>query len=161
MPDSTATPAYPLPIAADASAPRSGLLARAWRVGRRRPAALVGALVVLLFVVMAVGAPWLAPSDPVRTDWSKIRKAPTWAHPFGTDDLGRDSLSRVRTLLTFGSPLDKTAFVFGLHGKDTRDLREKLAARQAIRLRKSEDQWQEWVRQQRDKAYVEYHLDDK
>jgi peptidyl-prolyl cis-trans isomerase SurA len=39
--------------------------------------------------------------------------------------------------------------------------REKLAARQAIRLRKSEDQWQEWVRQQRDKAYVEYHLDDK
>ena len=39
--------------------------------------------------------------------------------------------------------------------------RERLAARQAIRLRKSEDQWQEWVRQQRDKAYVEYHLDDK
>jgi peptide/nickel transport system permease protein len=39
---------------------------------------------------MAVGAPWLAPSDPVRTDWSKIRKAPSWAHPFGTDDLGRD-----------------------------------------------------------------------
>ena len=36
-----------------------------------------------------------------------------------------------------------------------------LAARQAIRQRKSEDQWQEWVRQQRDKAYVEYHLDDK
>lgn len=40
-----------------------------------------------------------------------------------------DSLARVRTLLTFGSPLDKTAFVFGMHGKDTRDLREKLAAR--------------------------------
>jgi peptidyl-prolyl cis-trans isomerase SurA len=39
--------------------------------------------------------------------------------------------------------------------------REKLAARQAIRQRKSEDQWQEWVRQQRDKAYVEYHLEDK
>jgi len=36
---------------------------------------------------------------------------------------------RVRTLITFGSPLDKTAFVFGLHGKDTKDLREKLAAR--------------------------------
>jgi peptidyl-prolyl cis-trans isomerase SurA len=39
--------------------------------------------------------------------------------------------------------------------------RQKLAARQAIRQRKSEDQWQEWVRQQRDKTYVEYHLDDK
>lgn len=39
--------------------------------------------------------------------------------------------------------------------------RQKLAARQAIRLRKSEDQWQEWVRQQRDKTYVEYHLEDR
>ena len=39
--------------------------------------------------------------------------------------------------------------------------RQKFAARQAIRQRKSEDQWQEWIRQQRDKAYVEYHLDDK
>ncbi len=39
--------------------------------------------------------------------------------------------------------------------------RQKLAARQAIRQRKSEDQWQEWVRQQRDKTYVEYHLEDK
>jgi peptidyl-prolyl cis-trans isomerase SurA len=39
--------------------------------------------------------------------------------------------------------------------------RQKLAARQAIRQRKSEDQWQEWVRQQRDKAYVEYHLDER
>ena len=39
--------------------------------------------------------------------------------------------------------------------------RQKLAARQAIRQRKSEDQWQEWVRQQRDKTYVEYHLEEK
>lgn len=39
--------------------------------------------------------------------------------------------------------------------------RQKIAARQAIRQRKSEDQWQEWVRQQRDKAYVEMHLEEK
>jgi peptidyl-prolyl cis-trans isomerase SurA len=39
--------------------------------------------------------------------------------------------------------------------------RERLAARQAIRQRKSEEQWQEWVRQQRDKSYVEYHLEDR
>ena len=39
--------------------------------------------------------------------------------------------------------------------------RERIAARQAIRQRKSEEQWQEWVRQQRDKSYVEYHLDDR
>jgi peptide/nickel transport system permease protein len=110
MPDSAATPAYTLPAAAEASAPRSGLLARAWRVGRRRPAALVGALIVLLFVVMAVGAPWLAPSDPVRTDWSKIRKAPSWTHPFGTDDLGRDGLSRV----IWGTRISMQAGVFAI-----------------------------------------------
>ena len=110
MPDSATTPAYSQPLAAEASAPRAGLLARAWRVGRRRPAALVGALVVLLFVIMAVGAPWLAPSDPVRTDWSKIRKAPSWAHPFGTDDLGRDGLSRV----VWGARISMQAGVFSI-----------------------------------------------
>ncbi|PWT70892.1 MAG: molecular chaperone SurA [Proteobacteria bacterium] len=39
--------------------------------------------------------------------------------------------------------------------------RQRLAARQSLKQRKSEDQWQEWIRQQRDKAYVEYHLDDR
>jgi peptidyl-prolyl cis-trans isomerase SurA len=39
--------------------------------------------------------------------------------------------------------------------------RQRLQARQAIRSRKSDEQWQEWVRQQRDKAYVEYKLEDK
>ena len=39
--------------------------------------------------------------------------------------------------------------------------RQRLAARQALRQRKSEDQWQEWVRQLRDKSYVENHLEDK
>jgi peptide/nickel transport system permease protein len=67
----------------------------AWRRLARRPPALVGVLVVLVFVALAMGAPWIAPSDPVQTSWSQIRKAPSWAHPFGTDDLGRDMLSRV------------------------------------------------------------------
>lgn len=39
--------------------------------------------------------------------------------------------------------------------------RQRLQARNAIRSRKSDEQWQEWVRQQRDKAYVEYKLEDK
>jgi ABC-type dipeptide/oligopeptide/nickel transport system permease subunit len=55
----------------------------------------VGALVVLGFAGIALAAPWIAISDPVRTDWSQIRKAPSWTHPFGTDDLGRDTYSRV------------------------------------------------------------------
>jgi ABC-type dipeptide/oligopeptide/nickel transport system permease subunit len=52
-------------------------------------------VVVLAFVLLALGAPWLAPADPIQGNWSQLRKPPSWAHPFGTDDLGRDALSRV------------------------------------------------------------------
>jgi len=68
---------------------------RNWRRALRRPPAVVGAAIVLLFAIMAIGAPWIATGDPIRTNWSEIRKPPTMAHPFGTDDLGRDVYSRV------------------------------------------------------------------
>ena len=110
MAGSAASPTYPLPLAAGAPAPPAGLLRRAWRVGRRRPAALVGATIVALFVLMAVGAPWIATHDPLRTDWAKIRKAPSWAHPFGTDDLGRDGFSRV----VWGARISMQAGVFSI-----------------------------------------------
>jgi peptide/nickel transport system permease protein len=110
MAGSAATPAYPLPLAAESAASRAGLLQRAWRVGRRRPAAVAGAAVVLLFTLMAVAAPLIATTDPTRTDWSKIRKAPSWAHPFGTDDLGRDGFSRV----VWGARISMQAGVFSI-----------------------------------------------
>jgi len=110
MAGSAARPTYPLPLAAETAAPRSSLLHRAWRVARRRPAALVGAAVVVLFVVMALGAPWIVTADPVRTDWSQIRKAPSWAHPFGTDDLGRDGFAR----LVWGARISMQAGVFSI-----------------------------------------------
>ena len=72
-----------------------GRLRRGWRRALRRPPALAGALVVLCFAGIALAAPWIATSDPVQTNWSQIRKPPNLAHPFGTDDLGRDTLSRV------------------------------------------------------------------
>ena len=68
---------------------------RAWRRLRQRRAAMLGLVIVVLFVLMAVFAPWISPHDPVATSWSAIRKAPTAAHWFGTDDIGRDVLSRV------------------------------------------------------------------
>jgi peptide/nickel transport system permease protein len=61
----------------------------------RRPAAVVGMAVVLLFVAMAVGAPLLAPYNPNATSWSAVRKAPSLLHWMGTDENGRDVLSRV------------------------------------------------------------------
>jgi peptide/nickel transport system permease protein len=89
---------------------RPGLLRRGWLVGRGRPAALVGAAVVLAFLIMAVGAPWLVSTDPSQADWKAVRKGPTWAHPFGTDDLGRDMLSRV----VWGTRISMQAGVFSI-----------------------------------------------
>ena len=61
----------------------------------REPAALIGALIVVFFLTLAALAPVFAPYDPNASDWMAIREAPSWSHPFGTDDLGRDMLSRV------------------------------------------------------------------
>jgi peptide/nickel transport system permease protein len=61
----------------------------------RRPAAVAGLVVVSLFVLAAVFAPWIAPADPIKTSWTLIRKAPSWAAWMGTDENGRDVLSRV------------------------------------------------------------------
>jgi peptide/nickel transport system permease protein len=61
----------------------------------RNRAAVVGAVVVVLFVAAAVLAPLIAPADPLKTNFLLIRKAPSAAHWLGTDDLGRDILSRL------------------------------------------------------------------
>lgn len=60
-----------------------------------RPAAIGGLVVVVAFVLVAALAPLLSPYDPIATSWTLIRKAPSWAHWMGTDENGRDVLSRV------------------------------------------------------------------
>ena len=69
--------------------------ARAWRRLRRRKGAMVALFVVLFLIVIAVLAPWVAPYDPTQTSFTQVRKAPSWLHWFGTDEVGRDVLSRV------------------------------------------------------------------
>ena len=61
----------------------------------RRPAAAAGLVVITLFVGIAVFAPWIAPYDPIATSFSTVRKAPSALHWFGTDEIGRDVLSRI------------------------------------------------------------------
>src|SRR3954468_10140811 len=56
---------------------------------------MLGLSIVLFFILLAVLAPWLAPYDPLATSWGALRQAPALAHLFGTDDIGRDVLSRV------------------------------------------------------------------
>ncbi len=60
-----------------------------------RRVAVAALIVIVLFVLAAVFAPLLAPYDPTATSWSAIRKAPSFAHWMGTDENGRDVLSRV------------------------------------------------------------------
>jgi peptide/nickel transport system permease protein len=69
--------------------------ARAWRKLARRRGALFGAAIIAGFIVLAVFATFIAPQDPIATSWSAIRKAPSAEHWFGTDEIGRDVLSRV------------------------------------------------------------------
>ena len=67
----------------------------AWQALCQRPTAVFGAAVLVLMVALALLAPWVAPYDPLATSWSLVRKAPSAAHWFGTDEVGRDLLSRV------------------------------------------------------------------
>lgn len=61
---------------------------------KRQPLAAVGVMLLGLFVVCAVFAPWLAPQDPAQLDLTGRLAGPSGAHWFGTDELGRDILSR-------------------------------------------------------------------
>ncbi len=68
---------------------------RAWRRLRRRKGAMVGLAVILLIGFVAVFAPLIAPYDPAQQSWAAVRKAPSLAYWMGTDEVGRDVLSRV------------------------------------------------------------------
>lgn len=61
----------------------------------RRPAAIAALAVVLGFIVAAIAAPRLAPYDPNAIDYRALRKPPSAVHRLGTDEVGRDVLSRL------------------------------------------------------------------
>lgn len=62
---------------------------------RRRPMLAIGTALLLAFLLAALLAPWIAPFDPIAQDGSIRLQPPSLAHPFGTDNFGRDVLSRV------------------------------------------------------------------
>ena len=77
-----------------------------WHAFAKNRLAIAGGVVVLCLVVLAVLAPVLAPWDPNRPDLRNMLGEPSRAHPLGTDQLGRDVLSRMlygaRVSLTVG-----------------------------------------------------------
>lgn len=66
-----------------------------WRALMAEPLGIIGGLIVLAFVLMAVFAPWLAPHDPLKIDVMHKFSGPSLEHWAGTDQLGRDLLSRI------------------------------------------------------------------
>jgi peptide/nickel transport system permease protein len=72
-----------------------------------RPATVFAAIVIAIFLVVAISAPWIAPYDPLAQSYIKINQGPSASHWLGTDQFGRDVLSR----MIYGS---RNSLVFGL-----------------------------------------------
>ena len=65
------------------------------RLTRRNPLAAIGVVFVLFFTICAIFAPWIAPQDPAHINLATRLSPPSWAQLFGSDELGRDILSRI------------------------------------------------------------------
>ncbi len=118
--------ASPPNIAQEGGLPKSEN--RVWKKFRSHKSAMLGGILVLFFVTIALLAPVLPIPDPAATDWGAVRKAPSAAHWMGTDEIGRDVLSRmiwgaqasllagvisVAIALSIGVPLGLIAGYFG------------------------------------------------
>ena len=65
------------------------------RLVRRNPIAAIGTIFVALFVILAIFAPWIAPQDPAHINLATRLAPPSWLQICGSDELGRDILSRL------------------------------------------------------------------
>jgi peptide/nickel transport system permease protein len=61
----------------------------------RRPALIAGGALLLTIIAASLLAPWLTPYDPIAQDLRNALQPPSWQHPFGTDNFGRDVFTRV------------------------------------------------------------------
>src|SRR5215475_14167268 len=100
------TRAFPR-IADDVPEFRRSVLRRAWIFCRRQPLGTIGMLIVVITAIAGLSADWIAPYNPTANDFTAMTEAPSWAHWLGTDQLGRDILSRI----LFGA---RTAFIVGI-----------------------------------------------
>src|SRR5260221_311858 len=84
-----------------------GPFAVIWTFLKRQPVGSIGIVLVLIFGIAGIFAEWLAPYSPTSNDFSAMTEPPSLAHWLGTDQLGRDLLSRI----LFGA---RTAFIVGM-----------------------------------------------
>ena len=85
---------------------------------RRNPLAATGVVLVIIFVIFSLFAPWIAPQDPAAIDLPTRLDSPSHAHWFGADELGRDIFSRIvfgaRISMLVGSCVVLTSLALGL-----------------------------------------------
>ena len=88
------------------------------RTARHNPLAAIGAVLITIFVVFALFAPWIAAQDPASIDLPSRLSLPSHAHWLGSDELGRDILSRIiygaRISMLVGSSVVLTSLALGL-----------------------------------------------
>jgi peptide/nickel transport system permease protein len=88
------------------------------RIARHNPLAAIGVVLVALFLFAAIFAPWISPQDPAHIDLPNRLQAPSAQHWAGTDELGRDILSRLiwgaRISLFVGSCVVTGSLLLGL-----------------------------------------------
>jgi peptide/nickel transport system permease protein len=98
-----------VPAAAEDDLPehRRPWLRRALEFCRREPVGTLGMILVIVMALAGLGADWIAPYDPTANDFAAMTEAPSWTHLLGTDQFGRDVLSRI----VFGA---RTALIVGL-----------------------------------------------
>lgn len=85
---------------------------------KKNKMAMVSAVILILLILVAIFAPLLAPYDPTYQDYSAVLAEPCFAHPFGTDEFGRDILSRIiygsRVSISIGIVAQLIACVVGV-----------------------------------------------
>ena len=101
-----------------ATTAKSSTFAHARYVLGENPVTLIAALLFAAYALMAILGPVIAPYDPLASDTARALHAPDWRHWFGTDQLGRDILSRVivATRVDLGIALASVALVFAAGG---------------------------------------------
>ena len=91
----------------DAAEIRRSRAARVLAFIRHQPLGTIGLLMVAVVAVAGIGADWIAPYDPTSNDFAAMIQGPSWSHLLGTDQFGRDILSRI----IYGA---RTASIVGL-----------------------------------------------
>jgi peptide/nickel transport system permease protein len=107
MADLAPTPTAAAALTDDGYIAPRGIGSAVRRFVRRQPVGTLGIVIVALFGLAGLLADWVAPYNPTANDFAAMTEAPSWAHWLGTDQLGRDILSRI----LFGA---RTAFIVGI-----------------------------------------------